>query len=53
MPSRSMPQKRNHDFMERYPIVKVGTYKPMRIKDILTETVFLPHASILVRQKMT
>ena len=32
-----MPQKRNHDFTERYPGIKAGTYKPMRIKDILTK----------------
>ena len=39
-PSKSMPQKRNHDFTERYPNIKVGTYKPMRIKDILIKTGF-------------
>ena len=31
-----MPQKRNHDFTERYPSIKAGSYKPMRVKDILT-----------------
>ena len=34
-PSKSMPQKRNKDFMERYPNNKEGTYKPMRIRDFL------------------
>ena len=43
-----MPQKRNHDFTERYPTIKAGTYKPMRIKYILTKNrVFLPYASVL------
>ena len=39
-PSKSMPQKRNQDFMERYLNIKAGTYKPMRIKDILTKNRF-------------
>ena len=26
MPSKLMPQKRNHDFMERYTNIKAGTY---------------------------
>ena len=30
-----MPQKRNHDFLEKYPNIKAGTYEPMHIKDIL------------------
>ena len=47
VPSKSMLKKRNHDFMERYPNIKVGTYKPMRIKDILTKTVCLPYTSNL------
>ena len=33
-----MSQKRNHDFIERYPNLKGGTNEPMRIKDILTKT---------------
>ena len=32
-PSKSMLQKRNHDFTERYPNIKASTYEPMRIKD--------------------
>ena len=36
-----MPQKRNHDFTERYPNIKAGTYEPMRIKEILTKNWFL------------
>ena len=39
-PSKSTPQKRNHGFTERYPNIKAGTYKPMRIKDILTKNRF-------------
>ena len=35
-----MLQKRNQDFTERYPNIKAGTYKPMRIRDILTENRF-------------
>ena len=35
-PSYSMPQKRNQDFTERYPNIKAGTHKPIRIRDILT-----------------
>ena len=33
-------KKRNQDFTERYLNIKAGTYKPMRIRDILTKTVF-------------
>ena len=41
MPSKSMPQKRNHDFTERYPNLNAGTlYESMRIKDILTKSRF-------------
>ena len=40
VPSKLMPQKRNHDFTERYPNIKAGTYEPMRIKDILTKNRF-------------
>ena len=36
-PSKSMPQKRNHDFTEKYPYIRAGAFKPMRIKDILTK----------------
>ena len=43
MPSKSMPQKRNHDFTERYPNMKAGTYEPMRIKDILTKNTSKTH----------
>ena len=39
-PSKSMPQKRNHDFTERYPNIKAVTYKPMHTKDILTKNKF-------------
>ena len=39
-PSKSMPQKRNHDLTERYPNIKAGTYEPMRIKDILIKNRF-------------
>ena len=39
-PYNSMPQKRNQDFTERYPNIKAGTYKPMRIGDILTKNRF-------------
>ena len=31
-----MPQKRNHDFTERYPNKKAGTYEPMCNKDIIS-----------------
>ena len=40
MPSKSMPQKRNNDFTERYPNVKLDICKPMRIKDILIKNRF-------------
>ena len=39
-PSKSMPQKRNHDFTERSPSIKAGTYEPTRIKDILIQNQF-------------
>ena len=39
-PSKSIPQKRNHDFTERYPNTKAGTYEPMRNKDILIKNRF-------------
>ena len=39
-PFKSMPQKRNQDFMERYPNIKAGTYEPIRIKDILIKNRF-------------
>ena len=38
MPSKSMPQKSNHDFMRKYPYVRVGRLETMRIKDIFTKT---------------
>ena len=56
MPSKSMPQMRNHDFTKRYPNIKAGTYKPMRIKDILTKTGFSAvrqRFGMQVRQIMT
>ena len=48
-----MSQKRNHEFMERYPNIKEGTYKPMRMKDILTKDRFLPYASVLEYEQDT
>ena len=33
MPSKSMPQKQNHDFTKRYPDIKASTYEPMHIWD--------------------
>ena len=39
-PSKSMLQKSNHDFKEKYPYVYVGTIVSMRIIDSLTKTVF-------------
>ena len=41
-PSKSMPQKSSHDFKEKYPYVHVGTFKPMRTEDILTNNSNLP-----------
>ena len=35
-----MPQKRNHDFTQRYPNIKAGTYEPMTIKEILIKNRF-------------
>ena len=35
---KSTPQTSNNDFKEKYPYVRVGTLKPIRIKDILTKT---------------
>ena len=47
-PSKSIPQKSNHDFKEKYPYVRAVAIKPMCIKDILTKTRdFLPYASVL------
>ena len=40
MPSKSMSQKSNHNFMKKYPYIRIGTLKPMRIKDILTKARF-------------
>ena len=36
-PSKSMPQKSNHDFKEKYHYVLEGTIEPMLIIDILTK----------------
>ena len=33
--SKSMHQKRNHDFTGKYPYIRAGTFEPMRINDIL------------------
>ena len=41
--TKSMPQKRNHDFKEIYPYVYVGTLVPMRLTDILTEIAIFSH----------
>ena len=38
-PSKSMPQKSNHDFKEKHPNIWAGTLEPMRIKDVLTKNV--------------
>ena len=35
MPFKLIHKKSNHNFKEIYPYVPVGTFKPMRIKDIL------------------
>ena len=35
-PSKSMPQKSNHDSKEKCPYIHTDTIEPMRIKDILT-----------------
>ena len=36
--SKSIHQKSNHDFDEKYPHIRVGTFVSMRIADILTKT---------------
>ena len=46
-PSKSMPQTSNHDFRVKCHYIHAGTIEPMRIKNILTKTVFLPYASVL------
>ena len=46
MTSKSMPQKSNHDFTERYPNMKASTFEPMRIKDISIKKPVLPYVSI-------
>ena len=38
MPSKSIPQKSNHDFKEKYPYIPAGTLEPMSTKVILTKT---------------
>ena len=40
LPSKSMPQKSNHDFTEKYPYMQAGTFEPMSIKDILNKNLF-------------
>ena len=50
-PSKSMPQQNNHDLKEKCPYIHAGTMEPMRIKDILIKTVFLPCASVLNTSK--
>ena len=45
-PSKSIPNKNNHDFKEKYPYVRAGTLEPMRIKEILTKNSFF-----VVRQR--
>ena len=37
MPSKSMPQRSNQNFRDKYPYVCVGTLISMRIRDILTK----------------
>ena len=37
-PSKSMPQKSNHVFMEKYPYVRVVTLLSMHINDVLTKS---------------
>ena len=49
-PSKSMPQKSNHDFKEKYPYVRAGTFEPMCIEDILTRSRFFFFA---VRQRFS
>ena len=39
-PFRSIPQKSNLGFEETYPYAYLGKLELMRIKDILTKTVF-------------
>ena len=42
-----MPQKRNHDPKVKYLLEGVGTFVPMRIKDILIEnSFFMQKASV-------
>ena len=48
-----MPQKSNHDFKVNYPYVRVGTFVPMRINDILTKTVLFCCGVLLNNTKMT
>ena len=55
-PSKSMPQKSNHTFKGKYPYIRAGTLKPMRMKDILTKNRFfavLQCFRIRVRHIMT
>ena len=55
-PSKSMAQKSNHDFKEKYPYVRVGTLEPMRVKDILKKNscfIRTPGFRIRVRHLMT
>ena len=47
-----MPQKRNQDFTERYHNIKAGTYKHMRIKDILTKNRVRQRFRVQVRHMM-
>ena len=45
-PSKSMPQKSNHDFEEKYRCVRVGTLVSMLIKEILTKNSCFYHGTV-------
>ena len=48
-----MPQKSNHDFKKKNSYVRVGTLKPMRIKDILTKTAVFCRAPVISNTSKT
>ena len=48
-----MPQKRNHDPKVKYLCEGVGTFVPMRIKDILIENSFFMQKASVQNSKKT
>ena len=47
-PSKSIPQKSNHDLKERYTYARVGTLESKPLTDILKKTAIFCHETVLL-----